>query len=247
MAIDPTIDFTQVTKFNTGVGEIKVISFEEFIERIHSEKAYQIIEQYNATTKMKTDNGDDVYCRNFEKVGEATPEYLKKQFIDAMERANELDKESDFAGYGGYTSSIFNVEKLDPIVVQDAAVTCLEHFGFPTHLVKFDENTYAVVDLGIETIRLKMLDEKQGALCLYAPKRCALIKIKERKKPQAAFLVDGKPVAYTDNISYNFTCKPIRGIEAIPLKFEISEVKCECGKEKHGFMSHSTWCLKYKK
>lgn len=49
-----------------------------------------------------------------------------------------------------------------------------------------------------------------------------------------------------DNIEINGAVTRQYGETDDQLRERLNPIKCECGKEKHGFASHSTWCKKWK-
>jgi len=56
---------------------------------------------------------------------------------------------------------------------------------------------------------------------------------------------------YSPNASQIYTHSTPQPIEIIELDAPpaslFDTIKCECGKDKHGFASHSDWCKKYEK
>lgn len=48
-----------------------------------------------------------------------------------------------------------------------------------------------------------------------------------------------------DNLEINGAVERQYGETDDQLRERINPIKCECGKEKHGFASHSTWCKKW--
>jgi hypothetical protein len=153
---------TEKLNIVTTAGMLKQVTLEEFIAEIPVETCYNLIEQYNTCLSHGDseninvpdselpNNDDSTYTRDFVILTENSLQHQLMHILDQVQFA-----------------TIEGKDQLDKI--ENAAVTSLENFGAPTHLVEITRNCYAVFCM--EDFKRKLISPTLGAIICYAPNR----------------------------------------------------------------------------
>ncbi len=164
--------------FNTGVGVIKLVTFDEFLKNVVSisqiqqrGQIYNMLEKSNLETnaflqtldrlKLYKEFEDFTYNRQATKVIDTTTSNLEKQFIDQLISANITPLKGK------------NLNDL----IENAVFNILQNFGISSHVIKLSNTRYVVVDSDPDVICLKILTNDKGALIVYVPEKCKMVEL----------------------------------------------------------------------
>lgn len=239
----------------TSFGDIKIVNFEEFIKNIaikhtcDSRDSYEIAladNKYNQFDDMF--NRFDRYHLNFNRL--SINLYTLDGFLNNLKYSlvRQLGATTTIATF---TNSI---EMLNDFSIQSAT-----QLGCPTMAVKVSARKWLIANP--KDFNLIKNGKNQFGIACYYPARNLLIDIKRTiKKKSEDHVLDAIRYetyglnwtsffgGYNDDIVCHEFIKTVNkalsdGVDQGTLIY--TDSVCECGKEKHGFQSHSTWCPKH--
>ena len=153
-------------EITTAAGNLKVVTFEQFLTEMPSEYTTQVLLSYNRLISYgdfeePTEEGgvpvvgDSTYVRDAVIVQEPTKANLYTQILDQV-------------AFGSFTGT-------EQERIEAAAMESMENFGLPTHIVKFSGKICGV--FGMEDFKYKHIGPAQGAVMCYATARNIVFRV----------------------------------------------------------------------
>ena len=151
-----------VETITTTAGVLKKVTLEEFIEEIPMEAAIHLVTQYNALTS---------YCEgeNSSVAPDGLPQYEDSTYIRTAVILTENSAQQQLLHILDQVNFVHAKGTSRDEKIEDAAISSMEQFGLPTHLVEITHHCYGMFCL--EDFKYKLLNPTKGAIICYAPNR----------------------------------------------------------------------------